>query len=259
MLNDKCIPWRVVPASVVGASHQQRDLPCQDAHYWEILPEGILIAAVADGAGSAALAEVGSEVAVGAAVETLRNNPQALTTSPENLEAWQGILLHGIKVASLSVAAEAVMRNVSARDLATTLILVIATPQMVAVAQIGDGAVVIEDLQEKLIALSAPQQGEFLNETIFLTTPQAWEKAQFQLWQGKVEQLAIFSDGLQLLALQMEDGSPFEPFFKPLFRFVKEAEDEVEARQQLTKFLASNRVKERTDDDVTLFLAALVN
>jgi len=46
-----------VAASVRGKSHEGQ--LCQDAHHWEKLPEGVLVAAVADGAGSATLGKWG--------------------------------------------------------------------------------------------------------------------------------------------------------------------------------------------------------
>lgn len=49
--------WRVAAASVRGTTHEKTGQPCQDAHCWEQLPESVLVAAVADGAGSAALGE----------------------------------------------------------------------------------------------------------------------------------------------------------------------------------------------------------
>lgn len=251
--------WRVVPASVAGTSHQQRGLPCQDYHYWEILAPGILVAAVADGAGSATLAEVGSQVAAGAAVEAISQKYSDLHVATEDEASWQQLLLHGLEVARLSVTAEAAVRDTQVRELATTLILVVATPQLVAAAQVGDGAAVIQDRQNNLITLTAPQSGEFINETTFLIANDALSKAQVTVWQGQPTQLAVFSDGLQLLALQMSDGIPYQPFFAPLFRFAAEATDEGEARQQLQQFLSSERVTQRTDDDVTLFLATLVN
>ncbi len=250
--------WRIIPAAVAGTSHIKRGLPCQDSYYWEILPPGILVTAVADGAGSAKLAEIGSEIAAGAVVETVRKNQSALHFPPEDEENWREFLLNCLKVARVSVAAEAATRNVKVRDLASTLILVIAKPEMVALAQVGDGAAVIEDSQGNLISLSAPDSGEFINETSFLVSQGAIEAAQIKIWQGKAAKLAVFSDGLQLLALQMASGLPYPPFFQPLFRFLAEAEDEKEAQMQLQKFLVSHRVTERTDDDVTLFLAALV-
>ena len=54
--------WRALGASVRGTSHEKTGQPCQDAHCLELLPDGSLVAAVADGAGSAALGEVGAGV-----------------------------------------------------------------------------------------------------------------------------------------------------------------------------------------------------
>src|SRR4028119_1553063 len=64
--------WRVVAASVRGKSHEKVGQLCQDAHHWEKLPEGVLVATVADGAGSATLGKVGAIIAAQTAVETIR-------------------------------------------------------------------------------------------------------------------------------------------------------------------------------------------
>ena len=62
--------WRMAAASVRGVGHVRNGQDCQDAHHWVETPSGILVAAVADGAGSAAVAEVGSALASRAAVDT---------------------------------------------------------------------------------------------------------------------------------------------------------------------------------------------
>lgn len=71
-----------------------------------------------------------------------------------------------------------------------------------------------------------------------------------------VGHLAIFSDGLQRLALKMPEGEPYEPFFSPLFHFTTQIRDETVTEKELIWFLESDRVGERTDDDLTLLLAA---
>ena len=38
------ISWQVVAASVMGTSHEKRSQPCQDAHCWRLLPNGVLAA-----------------------------------------------------------------------------------------------------------------------------------------------------------------------------------------------------------------------
>ena len=111
---------------------------------------------------------------------------------------------------------------------------------------------------DQLIALTVPQSGEYINETTFLISPDALDKTQVTVWRGTPAQVAVFSDGLQMLALKLPEGTPHAPFFAPLFRFVAQMTDEVEAQEQLKAFLHSPRITERADDDLTLLLAAVV-
>lgn len=248
-------PWKVVSSSVAGTSHKKQGLPCQDAHHWELRSDGVLVAAVADGAGSAALSEVGAKIAVSRAVETILQL-EILPTSQDK-ESWKSLLAKALKIARTSVEAEASVRGTSVRDLASTLILVVATPELIATAQIGDGATVVSDKQDNLVVLTVPQNGEYINQTTFLISPDALNKAQVNIWYGNVANLAVFSDGLQMLALKMPSGTPHAPFFNPLFGFVSQITDETIAKKELEGFLKSSRVIERTDDDLTILLANL--
>lgn len=246
---------RVVAASVMGTSHEKRLQPCQDAHRWKLLPNGILIAAVADGAGSATLAEIGAEIAVNTAVKSIAEEGLKISENDPD-DCWHQLLTASLKMAREAVETEAQVREVKSRDLASTLILAIATPELIAVAQIGDGAAAIGDSDGNIIAVTVPPCGEYINETIFLISDNALETAQLRVWRGKLAHLAIFSDGLQMLALKMPEGAAHVPFFSPLFKFVGQVEDEGEAKEQLESFLKSPRVTERTDDDLTLLLAS---
>jgi hypothetical protein len=116
----------------------------------------------------------------------------------------------------------------------------------------------VADADDKIIALTSPQSGEYINETIFLTSPDYLSAVQFAFRRCDVRSVAVLSDGLQMLALQMPDGNPHAPFFAPLFRFIAKSKDEQAAQEQLVEFLNSPRVQARTDDDITLFLAALI-
>jgi hypothetical protein len=62
-----------------------------------------------------------------------------------------------------------------------------------------------------------------------------------------------------MLALNMLVGEPHKPFFFPLFDFAANAEDKNLAKEQLVKFLSSERITQRTDDDLTLVIAAFNN
>lgn len=257
--------WRVVAASVRGKGHEKAGQLCQDAHYWEKLPEGVLVGAVADGAGSAVLGKVGAIVAAQTAVETicseeatlrsLTNKPQ---TSAADEDEWRSLLINALVAAKCAVETEAEACKTKPRDLATTLILVIATPKLIAAAQVGDGVAVASDHQGNLIPLTTPQHGEYINETTFLVSPNAISTAQVTLSHGAITNIALLSDGLQMLALDMTEGKPYVPFFSPFFNFVTKVTDETEGKEQLVAFLRSPRTSDRADDDLTLFLATLV-
>jgi hypothetical protein len=81
------------------------------------------------------------------------------------------------------------------------------------------------------------------------------EKVQTSVWRGQAAHLALFSDGLQMLALKMPEGTPHAPFFGPLFRFAASAEEDGPAVGTMEAFLRSPRVTQRTDDDLTLVIA----
>jgi hypothetical protein len=248
--------WQIVSASVRGKSHEKNDLPCQDAHCYKRLSDDLLIVAVADGAGSARLSEIGSKVAVETAVNTLAQMINLPLSVPPEID-WKGLLMDTLNAAKIAVQAEASIQDVEIRELATTLILLLATPNFIAVAQVGDGAAVVEDKTGKIEAITQPEQGEYLNETKFLIGFDAVETAQIRVWEGEPTHLAVFSDGLQMLALKMPEATPHRPFFSPLFKFVSMITDQQDAQEQLESFLRSPRVAERTDDDLTLILASL--
>ena len=107
--------WRAAGVSVRGTSHEKTGQPCQDAVYWETFPHGLLVTAVADGAGSAALGEVGATVAVRAAVDRVRIGVEAselIGADREAPEAWRALLADAILSARAGVEAEAAARNV---------------------------------------------------------------------------------------------------------------------------------------------------
>lgn len=247
--------WKVSSTSVCGSSHEKLGTPCQDASFWSVQENDMLFAAVADGAGSAAHSDIGAQIASQTAVETLKSEPDLENRLRKNARTYKTVLTNALKSALRAVKKEAKTQGVKPRELASTLIVIIATPNIVATAQIGDGAAVIQTQNNELIALTTPDNGEYVNQTTFLISPKAIRTAQLHIWHGTPTHIALFSDGLQMLALQMPFGKPHGPFFSPLFAFISKAGET--AQEQLTSFLQSPRVKERTDDDLTLLLAAL--
>lgn len=250
--------WRVVAASVCGTSHIRNQQLCQDAHHWQILPGNVLVIAAADGAGSASQGKIGAMVAVETAIENLAL--QEITRESLADDAIVQSLLHdALLAAKKAVDDEALACSKQSQDLATTLIIMVATPEIVGVVQIGDGLAVAKDHQGNLLALTIPDNGEHINETTFLTSPDALNTAQMRIWRESIVNIGVLTDGLQMLALNMVIGEPHKPFFFPLFDFVENAEDQTLAHEQLVRFLGSERITQRTDDDLTLILAGFKN
>jgi hypothetical protein len=213
-----------------------------------VTARGTLVAAVADGAGSAPLAEHGSRLAADAALAHLR----AAGPDPSG-DAWQDALRGALEAARRAVHEGAAAHGTAPRDLATTLIVAVASAGAACAAQVGDGAALVRTADGALHPLTAAVRGEYANETVFLTSPGAVEGAQLARVLGDVAGFAALTDGLQGLALQ--GGAPHAPFFVPLFHFAAEPLPAAEAQAGLDAFLTGPRVTARADDDLTLLLA----
>ncbi len=244
----------MVATSATGKRHLQLKQACQDSVRWELGANGWLVAALADGAGSARLGEVGSAKATEAGLASLRSflrGPGGCKDAPTVAAA----LREALRAAQEAVIAEAPILRAVPGDLATTLALCVAGPEFLGAVQVGDGAVVFGDDSGQWHTLTKPAAGEYLNETVFLTSEGALGRAQCELRPGQARRVALFSDGLQMLALKMPEAAPHPPFFKPLFEWLGRAGDVEAAGADLKAWLGSPRVVERTDDDLTLLLA----
>ena len=248
--------WQIVAASVCGASHLKNKQLCQDAHHWQPMPDNVLVLAVADGAGSATWGKVGAMVAVETAIENISTKRVTRHALADDAVVTS-LLIDALLSAKQAVQEEAVACEKQLPDLASTLIVAIASPEIVAVVQVGDGVAVAKDMSGNLTAITMPDHGEFINETTFLTSPNAIETAQVRLWRQPIANVGLLTDGLQMLAMNMAIGVPHKPFFLPLFDFVSNIEDKAVAKEQLIKFLRSEKITQRTDDDLTLIIAAL--
>ena len=250
--------WRVARASVQGTSHARTGQPCQDSSsVGEDAPDGIFVAAVADGAGSAELSADGSRIAACAATKTA-SRLLRLHSHPLYEGVLKEILEESIRSARKELEAEARRRKKPIRQFSTTLIVAICAPEITGAAQIGDGAMATADDGEGYTLFSAPQRGEYANTTNFITSSGWQNTLDARTRRGGVSRLAMFTDGIQSIALNAASGNaPHAPFFDPLFRWAEEQEDEQAAGDNLAAFLSSPRVTARADDDLTLLLAVL--
>lgn len=253
--------WVVSGASVTGTSHHRSGLPCQDSLDYRVSGE-VLIAAVADGAGSATMSDVGSALAAETSVKTVErvlNDYHDHAPHPLHETCLKRVVIGAVEEACRELHEESQRREVDVRQLATTLLLAVHTRDILAAAQIGDGAMVVSDGPGAYVTFITPQRGEYANQTNFLTSSDAMSKLDVRIERvsGSSSRLAMFTDGLQNLVLRAADDRPHAPFFNPVFTWMGSQPVSDDTDRKLASFLESPRVTDRADDDLTLLLAAL--
>ncbi|AIE84935.1 PP2C family serine/threonine-protein phosphatase [Fimbriimonas ginsengisoli] len=202
-----------------------------------------LYAAVSDGAGSAPCSYLGSMVAVttflGAAPQRLASDgPAAVLTAIQDV-----------------VALTAKDQNVPIDDLACTLVAAAVGPEKSIFMQVGDGAAVFR-IEEGYETAIIPDQGEFLNTTYFVTMTTAHEHLKVREVIGSIQDLALFTDGIQGLVLHPGTDAPHEAFFQTVFRNIRAPQgNDSAAEAWLSNMLASEMVTNRTDDDTSIVVA----
>lgn len=248
--------WRFAAARATGKSHLKTGLPCQDRLACTVLPNGALVAVIADGAGSAAMGEVGAEIAVHSVISELR---QALETGRSDFAV---LMQETATQAREAVVSEAIKRGLEPRSFASTLLALILVRDGGAAMQIGDGVMVVSDGGNGWSWVFWPQRGEYANTTYFLTDDDAIEHIQVEPISGPISDVALMSDGLESLALHYASKTVHEPFFNGMFRPLLQSDgaDEVfRLSEALQRFLSSDQVGSRTDDDVSVILATRRN
>ncbi len=241
--------WMAIGSKATGSSHVVSGTPCQDALGFKDLGAGLLGVAVADGAGSASLSEIGANRAVTEALAHLRRVSWSLCDDG----VWEDAVRGAFESAREGLLDCALELGVEVRNLATTLQVLVLGTSAHCYGRVGDGACVGRS-DGGLVAIAPRPDNVYVNETTFLTSPGALPTLVSS--QSRLTACAVFTDGLQHLAMSLGDWTPHEPFFRPMFGLVRNTEDPEAAEQLLFEFLSSERLDRRTDDDRAVVLAA---
>lgn len=248
--------WKVISASAIGTAHVEANQLCQDDCYSEVIRgadgQDYLLCVVADGAGSAKEGGKGAELACIATRSSIEASLGALPSKPLNeplVEEWVEAVRHAIRE-------EADARSLTPREFACTLLCAVVGPDMAVFFQIGDGAIVASNGYSQGVVFW-PDSGTYANMTYFVTEEDALEHLHISVTSARIAEVALFSDGLQRLALSFEHRTPHAPFFEPMLNVLRHRDSAgcEDLGAQLALFMSSPQINERTDDDKTLVLA----
>ncbi len=240
--------WAYAWSTAKGAVHTA-DEECQDFAICAT-SNGVLIAVLADGAGSTKGGGIGARAACMSFVRlaTSHSNKDHAIDSHCFLEIF-GLVVNDVRRLSNDL-------NCNHSDLASTLVGVICEPDATHISQIGDGAAVVRRGEDWTIPVW-PAETEFVNTTHFVTSANALDSVQIQVGLPPIDELVMFSDGLQHLVLDAKSKEPHLQFFHSVSeRFNPDSSGEdKEMGAWLSNLLRSPGVVNRTDDDTSILVA----
>jgi hypothetical protein len=240
------MPWRIYGASAIGKSHIDGGLPCQDA-FGNASGGERLIAVVCDGAGSASNSEIGAKECADVICAFLATGAGDPAAACEQL-----VIEQAVEAARTQIDRRAIELAIPARELACTLVGVVLFCQGGCLFHIGDGMAVAE-LADGTSVISLPENGEYANETYFVTNEDWRTHLRITPFTGQIRCLALLSDGAMPFVINREKTGLFGPFIDPVRTYLSTV-GESEGSNALQATLADERTWSITSDDKTLLL-----
>lgn len=262
--------WRIARASVIGTGHIRADMPCQDSNYVMQVGDSVIMA-VSDGLGSAAYSDVASkfvctEIVTRLSDVLLKASPQrpSLFAAVQKFFVQAETPVLDIKQAMMDAADAtrtalielAKTNQHELREYGCTLLVAILSPDAWHVLHIGDGAVVGIESATIVKTLSAPDNGEYINVTIPLTSSEYRNHLRYSHGDEALYGMALLSDGVQPMCINYKTGVAYAGFFTPLVQWLANTPDSAlsQADPNLSKLLDSDKLRQKSDDDMTLVL-----
>ena len=253
-------PWRFALATAAGPMHEREGSPCQDRVACQTTSdangEAVLLAVVSDGAGSAERAEVGSDLACA----TLMDISSDFIKMGKVEEIDANVAISWFETVRQVLAERAQADGEAVRDYACTLLAAFVGRNSAAFMQVRDGAIVTSGTSDHEWAwVFWPQHGEFANSTFFVTDENVGQRADFKTFTHRIDDIAIFTDGIENLVLHCATQTVYEPFFTQMFLPVwasGASGSDMELSRALAVYLSSTSMCERSDDDKALILAS---
>lgn len=262
--------WSVMAEAVVGLTHRDKNLPCQDAVACQIVPRTCLV--VCDGAGSSVLSELGAN-ALCQGLSLLCHSLEALWHDLLDNEATNDSLLNTLTRIVLRHA-KGIMQNLATthkrevRDFRSTLLMLVVGKAQLFWLKVGDGALVIEQIEHRFSQPALPSdglvpvlttlgelgKGEFANQTTFVDDSLKFSDVQYGLYASQyLTGFAAMSDGAaeKLVSLnQQQVAGRISQWFDAL-------RQQRLSRKTLTQaFYGEDFNKNSTGDDRSIALAA---
>jgi Protein phosphatase 2C len=237
--------WKVIGASVPGASHAAAGTGCADACGWRADDE-LTCLVVADGAGSRPHSARGAALAVEHALQL--TGLAAADRDPAELAERMRLIFAGVRERLGDLART---EGHAIGDYACTLAVAVLSRELMCIGQVGDTIAVTGSQGGYQTIIPAPQ-AEYVNETAFVTDPGWAGQLRTEVrpaWQ--VDAVFLSTDGMrfQILA-DLAEATPFTPFFEDAEVYARSPGADTDA---VGRFLLA--LDDQSGDDKTLLVA----
>lgn len=245
ILHDNLYYWSLVSYVTRGTQHIYHDIPCQD-DIQTYHQNNISIAVLADGVGSLSHAEIGAKNCTIFALEFLKKNAKTILNKPSDFRLE---LLTYIKEMQTKYA---IKHDISIKEMQSTLLFFIHDTTHFVYGHIGDGAIVIYDIENK-IHISIQEKINNFNGTHTWLSDHKHMRISF----GHVKELlgyAMMSDGVQD-AVMIKKTNQVVPALKTKFIDFLVNNKELYV-QSVLKDVMEGPFRSQTHDDMSLIVSA---
>lgn len=272
--------WHLAGAAQQGRSHVETLTPCQDYVATQTFPDGTVTGALSDGAGSSKFSHYGAQLLVARAQELLWEQFEPLFRATNNLGTLRTRFVEDLQRALRELAStgidftederkkfglrsrvEEAQVQCDLRDLAATLLIVAVNGGRFIALHLGDGVIGVEHLRKsgpRTRPLSVPDNGEFINETKFVTSLDA--EQDIRVFRGHLDTrtrtivgFILMSDGPEV-SLYKRSTNEMATACSKLLTACRELPEDV-MNEQLAVTL-KEVIAPRTHDDCSIVLLA---
>lgn len=241
---------QVISASVKGALHQMRNLPCQDfcAHK---SAKGRLVTVVSDGAGSTRYGRIGAGIICNTLCNLLvHGTHQTIREDVQNAieVARQKLILHRYN-SSKSIA--------DLTQFSATLVGAFYYQGKGVFFHIGDGAcIAFRHGEYDNFVISEPANGVFSCETFFYTMDNWRESLRFTEFEN-MDRLMLMTDGVTGFVFSDDFFKIRRRFFVPIAEYLEKENRKAYAEKALSNTLNDEKARRLNADDKTILWAKL--
>lgn len=184
--------WNIIQCAVQGRSHIKSNIPCQDKTCSVVVNDTQVIS-LADGAGSARLSHYGAETVTKYICSELTEKFDVYFADNNGATVKQQLIQGLLK----SLNEKAKQLECETKELASTLLFVAVKNEQFIIAHIGDGVIGYLENDDLKVA-SQPENGEFVNTTVFTTSKDAIMTMKLiKGCLGQIQGFVLMSDGTE--------------------------------------------------------------